>query len=177
MTRSSMRLWALTGLLFVFIACAKAEGGETIGEGDGDGDGDNGQSNSGGTVLSSSGGVVIGSSGGSSAASGGVTIVPMGGATSTGGMANLGGAGTGGSGFNGQCAGVGELSTVIATGDQRVYTCPTVQSNCPAEAVGVPALFECVSTHVPNCTGQTPDGATSWELVGLCSETAMGGAN
>lgn len=179
MTRSTLRLWASTGLLFVLIACAKAEGGGAIGDGDGDGD----PGNSGGSVLSSSGGVVIGASGGASSGTGGVVINPMGGATSTGGMMNLGGAGTGGvasgtggADFDGQCAGLGGLSSVVTIGDRRVYTCPTVQSNCPAEAVGVPALFECVSTHVPNCTGQTPDGATSWEYIGLCSETAMGGA-
>jgi hypothetical protein len=97
---------------------------------------------------------------------------------------NLGGASgggatssTGGAGFDGQCAGLGGLTSVTATGDKRVFTCPKVQSNCGAEALNVPALFECVSDHVPNCMGQTPDGATSWEFVGLCSETAMGGAS
>lgn len=179
MTRSSQRLWASSFVIFAFIACAKAEGGEPLG-GDGDGDGDVSPS-SGGNFVTGSGGVVIRSSGGSSAGTGGVTVLPMGGAASTGGALNLGGAGsggdgTGGSDFDGQCAGLGGLASVTATGDRRVYTCPKVQASCTASALNVPALFECVSTHVPNCEGQTPDGAENWKFVGLCSETAMGGA-
>lgn len=187
MTRSSLRLWAQTGLLFVFIACAKAEGGSTLGDGDGDGDGPS----TGGTVVSSSGGVVIGSSGGRSSVTGGAPNNSTGGASPSGGVPNLGGAGsgdggsgtggsapgTGGADFDGQCAGLGGLSSVEATGDRRVHTCTIVQSNCVAEALGVPALFECVATHVPNCFGQGPDGGTSWDYIGLCSETALGGAS
>lgn len=173
MTRSSLRLWASSCVLLVFIACAKAEGGDTIGDGDGDGD-----AGSGGHVISSSGGVIIGATGGRDG-TGGSTLPPTGGSP-MGGELNLGGEGSGGDGtggtFGGECAGLGNLASVTATGDRRVYICPKVQANCPAEAVNVPALFECVSTHVPNCVGQTPDGATSWEYLGLCSETAMGGA-
>lgn len=185
MTRSSLRLWAQTGLLFVFIACAKAEGGGALGDGDGDG-----TSNTGGTVISASGGVVIGSSGGSSSVSGGASNNSTGGASPSGGVPNLGGAGSGdggtgtgggspgsgGADFDGQCAGLGGLSSVSATGDRRVHTCTIVQSECTAEALGVPALFECVATHVPNCL-QKPDGGTSWDFIGLCSETALGGAS
>lgn len=181
MTRSSLRLWASSCVLLAFIACAQAEGGAPIGEGDGDGDGDNNAS-SGGHVLSSSGGVIIGATGGRSGGTGGSTMPPLGGASSTGGMVNLGGAGSGGTGagtggsFDGACEGLGDLSSVTATGDRKVYICPKVQSNCPPEAVNVPALFECVSTHVGNCLSQTPDGAPSWGFLGLCSETSMGGS-
>ena len=63
-----------------------------------------------------------------------------------------------------------------ATGDFAVFTCPMAQSECKAEMVGEPSLFECVDSHVPNCRAKLRLGGTSWVFVGLCADLGTGGA-
>lgn len=63
-----------------------------------------------------------------------------------------------------------DIDEVTMTGDIAVYTCPIAQAGCTAQMVGQPALFECVSSHFPNCLSQNPTGGSSWQFVMYCSD-------
>ena len=156
-------------LTILSLACANASSDAIDGTGGGAGTSTGGSSSTGGSF--STGGV---SATGGSVATGGA--VNMGGAPATGGAAATGGGGTGGTPVTGACSEYGPTTEVMATGDFAVFTCPMAQSECKAEMVGEPALFECVASHVPNCEGQTPLGGSSWVFVGLCADLGMGGA-
>lgn len=157
-------------------ACATASNDDLGGDGEDDGtelpgDGD-----------AASGGALITSSGGASSASGGSA---SGGGTATGGGAAAGGgaatggaaAATGGATFTGACADESPVASISTTGDYGVFTCTVSQAECSGLTLNEPALFECISSHGPNCSSQTPQNGTGvWSYVALCSELGMGGA-
>ncbi len=178
MKNARILAWLILGCA---IGCATLDGGP-LGEGDGDGSGggSNTTSGSGGTGRGT-GGTSNSGSGGASTGMGGVT--DMGGAMSGDGDASggatspSGGAtGTGGSAFDGQCAGVGSTTEVTAEGDVAVFTCTKSQAACVDSQVREPALFECVSNHVPNCLSQKPEDSNNWSFIGLCSDLGLGGS-
>lgn len=86
-----------------------------------------------------------------------------------------GGMGTGGVVFEGDCAdkptyeqwksGSGQMQ-----GDLVIYTCTVAQAACAGLATGVPHLFECISSHIPNCTTQRPQDGNNWEYRTTCEE-------
>jgi hypothetical protein len=90
---------------------------------------------------------------------------------STGKGGSSGSSGTGGA-FGGDCEGVPTWATWKATsgmtGDEVVYACTVAQSGCAGKMVGVPYLWSCNQSHVPNCQTQNPQDGTSWTFIGEC---------
>ncbi len=130
----------------------------------------------GGTGSAASGGSASGGAASGGAASGGAAS----GGASTGGAAT-GGTGTGGTFDTGQCAGKPTFDTWKngsgMTGDQVIITCSVAQSGCAGLETGVPYLWECTASHVPNCETQKPQDGSAWKLLGDCTDTGMGGAS
>ncbi len=132
--------------------------------------GTGGQSMTGG---SSTGGLSTGGSSTGGVATGGVAAGGTGGAMT---------GGTGGSSYEGDCAGKPShaewASSSGSTGDKVVFECEVSQSECADLDLYVDYLFECVDDHVNNCRSQTPEGGDSWMVIGSCAELAdssMGG--
>jgi hypothetical protein len=131
--------------------------------------------------ATSSGGRATSSGGSTSASSGGSTSTSSGGSDpeSSGGMSMGGASSSGGaSAALGDCMDVVPLSDFDGvTGDVAVYTCRVDRDSCAGVTLNEPALFECISSHPPNCHVQQPEGSGStWQFVALCVDTAMGGA-
>jgi hypothetical protein len=94
---------------------------------------------------------------------------------------NLGGAGNGAGGspvLVGDCADTVDLADFNGvTGELAVYVCQVDRDSCHDVELNEPALFECISSHPPNCHVQQPEGSGStWQFVAMCEDTAMGGA-
>lgn len=188
-----MKTWKSLVLASLFLAgCADVK--NDIADSDVTGSGGSSGGSSSGGADSSTGGIIgVGnssstggasttggaSSGGSStggAATGGAST----GGASTGG-ASTGGAATGGAATggappitSGDCAGKPYLAdwkvdSSRAMGDQVVIQCDIAQATCSGLPTKVDLLFECISTHVPNCVGQSPSGGTGvWKYVLSC---------
>ncbi len=99
---------------------------------------------------------------------------PSTGGSATGGAATGGNSGTGGATFEGECADEPDYATWKAgggmTGDEVVISCNAAQAGCAGKQVGVPYLWQCTDSHVPNCQAQTPDTGNAWAFVGECVE-------
>lgn len=157
------RAWAPLAFLLAAAACAQAT---SPGEG-GDGDGDTTlPSNSGGSIISGSSGGALTGAGGLGASSGGM-----------GGDANTGGAGTGTGGvtFEGNCASLPPYGEVSATGDFGVHYCVEDRDGCKGVALNEYHVFQCVSTHFPNCQQNPGQNSGSWDYVAPCASWGMGG--
>jgi hypothetical protein len=98
--------------------------------------------------------------------------------TADGGSSAGGNTGAGGTTFTGACADEQPVGSISTTGDFGVFTCTEDRDSCKDVPLDEPALFECVSTHGPNCSSQSPQqGQNVWAYAGLCSEFGLGGAS